>query len=648
MEGTIKLDVVLASASPRRKELMVRVTPDFTVAPTDVDERALTETDPVKFAVAAAALKARRGGESFPDALVIGADTVVALDRAILGKPEDAPGARRMLRMLSGTRHKVITGLALYHKNEDKLLTDYDLTYVTFHELTDEQIEAYIASGDFADKAGSYSVQQVGDIFVKKIQGDYDNVVGFPVRKVRRLMTRFQAPEIAVEAVDMALPNNWTVTRHDKLVIFVPGPVVGDRLRVRVTKESKNFSYGEIARVEEPSPFRVEPACPHFGVCGGCIMQNLAYPKQCEVKRNYLFKTLEKIGGVDVSQVEAFPLTPSPDVYHYRNKMEYAFGERDGALILGLRERATPLKKFNARTVPLTGCPIFSPVVEKIFPVVLDYARNHGLVPYHPMTRQGFLRHLVLREGKLTGQLMALLVTTGGGLPEPERLTERMRAALPSLKSLYHVVNNQISDVVNMETKNLLWGEPAIEEQVGDLYLKVYPETFLQPNSRAAALLYAAIATEAAGRGAHSALGLYCGAGAIELGLARNLTEVTGIDISPINITTARENCARNQLTNCRFLEGPVERMLKEEPKGNADLLIIDPPRAGITGKGLSLIASLGIRTIAYVSCNPATLARDLQFLREHGYRVASVRPYDLFPHTAHLETLVILTSERG
>src|SRR5512143_725149 len=188
------MEIVLASASPRRRELMARVVPDFRVHPTDVDETAIPEKDPLAFAIKAAALKAKAAAEVFPEAVVLGADTVVALGLRTLGKPKDREDARAMLRALSGRRHRVITGLAFYAKAEARLLTGYDLTYVTFRELTDAMIDGYLDQGTFLDKAGAYAVQEIGDAFVARMKGDYDNVVGFPVEKVRRLLARFLAP----------------------------------------------------------------------------------------------------------------------------------------------------------------------------------------------------------------------------------------------------------------------------------------------------------------------------------------------------------------------------------------------------------------------------------------------------------------------
>ena len=216
------MDIVLASASPRRRELMARVTPEFRVFPTDVDESAIPEKDPLVFAIAAAVLKAKAAAEAFPAAIVIGADTVVALGLRILGKPVDREDARAMLRALSGRRHRVITGLAFCRQAEDRLLTGYDLTYVTFRELNDEMIEGYLDQGTFLDKAGAYAVQEIGDAFVARMKGDYDNVVGFPVEKVRRMLARFMDPAFTVTVEDIDFPGGDGLARTDGRKLLIP------------------------------------------------------------------------------------------------------------------------------------------------------------------------------------------------------------------------------------------------------------------------------------------------------------------------------------------------------------------------------------------------------------------------------------------
>jgi len=637
------MDIVLASASPRRRELMARVAPEFRVFPTDVDESAIEEKDPLRFAVAAAVLKARRAAEVFPEAVVIGADTVVALGLRVLGKPVDREDARTMLRALSGRRHRVITGLAFCTAAEDRLLTGYDLTYVTFRELSDEMIEGYLDQGTFLDKAGAYAVQEIGDAFFARMKGDYDNVVGFPVEKVRRLLARFAAPAFTVEIEDLDFPASDGLARGaDGRKVIVPGAVPGERVRVQVVGERGAARVAEVVRVESPSPRRAEPRCPHFGACGGCLFQHLDYGAQLEIKGRSLKEILEECGRPGLAAAVR-PITPSPDLYGFRNKMEFAFGERHGELALGLRERVTASRQTYRRTLPIRTCPIFSPVVERVFPVVLEFARENGLEGFEPATGRGHLRHLVLRHAKRTGELMVVLATAGIGEAGLDALVGRLGPAAPEMRSFVHVTSRRGSDIVEYDRARVVAGVPFIEERLAGRTFRIYSPSFFQTNTAGAELLYRRIGEEAGLAGESRVLGLYCGSGAIEISLAGRAGRVTGIDSSPANIANAVENALLNGVENVDFAPGTVEALLAEPRREPVDAVIVDPPRAGLTGKALRRVAALGAPTLVYVSCNPRSLARDLRDFIDAGYRVVSLSPFDFFPHTPHLETLAVL-----
>jgi 23S rRNA (uracil1939-C5)-methyltransferase len=637
------MDIILASRSPRRKELLGRIVPEFRVVPSAVDEAVIEETDPLRFAMAAAEAKARDVGEKHPSALVIAADTVVNLGKEILGKPRDAGEARRMLEQLSGSRHRVITAVTLYKKDEDKLATGYEITRVVFRPLAPGQIGDYLATGEFMDKAGSYAVQEVGDAFVEKLAGDYDNVVGFPVKCVRRMLERFLSPEHVISITDVALPHDWGVGRIDNVVAFVPGVVLGDKVRVTVVRAERRQVFAKPVRVEEPSPFRAAPECPHFGVCGGCSFQDLLYAKQLELKESYLVRTLEKIGRVGLEGVELDPIVPSPSPYGYRNKMEYAFSGPAGRVRLGLRERVSPLERYKKRTASLAVCPIFSPVVSELFSIFMEFADRAGLAAYDPMRREGFFRNLVLREGKNTGETMAVLVTRSGQRLDLDTLADAVARKAPRIRSLWWVENDRVSDVVDYAGKKHFYGEKSIEERLGGLRLRIYPESFFQPNPGAAEILYGRIVGEARSMGARRALGLYCGSGSIELSLGRAGGEVVGVDSEPMNIRAAEDNSRLNDIRNCRFIEGRVEAVLRDLDFRRFDLLVIDPPRAGISERGMGHILDLGIPNLMYVSCNPAAFSRDIRLLLDHGYRLLKLGCFDFFPQTPHLESLGIL-----
>ena len=637
------MDIVLASKSPRRRELMARVRPDFRVLPVDVDESSVCEKDPGRFAVEAAVLKAKTAAETFPDAIVIGADTVVALNRMILGKPADRDAARSMLQLLSGRRHRVITGLAFFRKSEGRLLTGYEVTYVTFRAMSDDVIEAYLDRDDYLDKAGAYAVQDVGDAFVRRLKGDYDNVVGFPVEKAARLLARFEAPSLAVTIEDTDFPGSAGVAGHGGRRFLVSGAVPGDTCTVQVVGESRGDLRAEIIRLGKPSPSRVEPRCPHFGTCGGCLFQNLDYARQLELKERHLRRTLFEKGLPGFEPERILPVVPSPDVYHYRNKMEFAFADDWGELVIGLRERGDPRRKSRGRTVGLTKCPIFSSAVDEIFPAVLEFAKEKGLAAHNPRKGRGILRHLVLREGKRTGDLMVLLVTAPGSGVDFGELAARLAPPASRVKSFFHVVTGRKSDIVSFEETRLLSGSPWIEEKLGGLTFRIHPQTFFQTNTGAAEALYGKIPELAGLTSWSQVLGLYCGSGAIEIYLAGQAGKVTGVDSLPENIRNAGENAAANGAGNCTFVAGTVEDFLNDPGGEPPDVVVVDPPRPGLTPRALKSILALEAPEAVYVSCNPPALARDLKHFMARGYRLQAVLPFDFFPHTPHLEVLAVL-----
>jgi 23S rRNA (uracil1939-C5)-methyltransferase len=474
------------------------------------------------------------------------------------------------------------------------------------------------------------------------MNGDYDNVVGFPVQKVRRLLARFTAPSVSVEVEDIDFPASDGQAQAGGRKLLIPGAVTGEALRVQIVGERGAAGIAEVIRLEGPSPRRTVPRCPHFGPCGGCLFQHVDYGTQLELKERHLRRTLAEAGLQDAAAVIK-PITASPDLYGFRNKMEFAFGEKFGELALGLRERVTSSRQTYRRTLPVGECPIFGPVVGRIFPVFLDFARENGLEGFEPATRKGHLRHLVLRAGKRTGELMVILVTAGSPEIDLAALAGRLAAAAPELRSFVHVTNSRGSDLVEFERSSLVAGVPFIEERLAGLAFRVYPPSFFQTNTAGAELLYRRIGLEAPLTRESRVLGLYCGSGAIELSLAGAAGRVTGIDASPRNVANAVENALVNRIDNAHFVAGTVEALLAEPRREPADVVIVDPPRVGLTGKALRRTIALGAPTVVYVSCHPASLARDLRGFIDAGYKAASLSPFDFFPHTPHLETLAVL-----
>jgi len=439
--------------------------------------------------------------------------------------------------------------------------------------------------------------------------------------------------EHSLMVIDIALPSGFGVARLGEMVVFVPGGLPGDTVQARIVKLEKRFAYGETVRIEEASPFRRDAQCPHLGECGGCELHRLAYEKQIEIKENHLRQVLKRIGGPEMEQVPISPMVPSVDIVHYRSKIELTFGESGDGTVVGMVERLTPLRPFTGRVIPVDDCLLFSPVAARIVPVIRDFAAKSGLRAHDPNTGKGTLRRLVIREGKGTGEVMVNVIAANDISGHVGPLSKALPEAVAELRSLY---------AGSSQRPRLLWGRPYIEEILGDLSLRVYPSSFFQPNPKTAEVLYSRMRAASQIRGDERVLGLYCGAGAIELFLARHVKEAWGIDSSADSIACARENAALNDLKNVRFTRDRVEATIGRKEGRKADLVVMDPPRSGLSGEALKAVLRAGVKKVVYVSCNPSTLARDLKGLKKL-YEPKEIIPFDFFPHTSHFEVLAIL-----
>ncbi len=439
--------------------------------------------------------------------------------------------------------------------------------------------------------------------------------------------------EHSLTMIDIALPSGFGVARLGEMVVFVPGGLPGDTIRARIVKLEKRFAYGEMRRIEEASPFRADAQCPHLGECGGCELHRLAYEKQIEIKENHLRQVLRRIGGPEMEQVPISPMVPSVDIVHYRSKIELTFGESGDGIVVGMVERLTPLRPFSGRVIPVDDCLLFSPVAARIVPVIRDFAAQSGLRAHDPNTGKGSLRRLVIREGKGTGEVMVNVIAETDISGHVGPLSKALPGAVAELRSLY---------AGSAHSPGPIWGRPYIEEILEDLSLRVYPFSFFQPNPKTAEALYRRMKSAAEIRGDERVLGLYCGAGAIELFLARHVKEARGIDSSADSIACARENAVLNDLKNVRFFRDRVETAVGRKEGGKTDLVVMDPPRSGLSGEALKAVLRGGVKKVVYVSCNPSTLARDLKGLKTL-YEPKEVIPFDFFPQTGHFEVLAVL-----
>lgn len=394
-----------------------------------------------------------------------------------------------------------------------------------------------------------------------------------------------------------------------------------------------------INKIKELSKFRIKPLCKEFGLCSGCNLQDISYEKQLEIKKDWLFFCLEK-EGFKKQEINFEAIFPSPSIYFYRNKMEFAFGMEGEKLILGMRESKLKNKSHQKKVVPIGDCLIFSKKTKEIFSIILDNLAFWGLPAYDPYTKKGFFRHLVIREAKNTSQIMVCLVSSKEPHLNIDILIENLKD-IPEVKSIYWIKNEAVADVVKYENKYLLYGESFIEERLNNLRFRIYPENFFQPNTEATCLLYRKIFENLEEK--TKILGLYCGSGAMEIYLAKKLEQVIGVDCEPSNIKTALENAEINGIKNSLFLCERVEKFLTNFKSKDFHYLIVDPPRSGISYKAIKKILKLDIANLIYVSCNPLSFAKDLKILKENNYKIKKIFAFDFTPHSLHLEVMAIL-----
>ena len=445
-------------------------------------------------------------------------------------------------------------------------------------------------------------------------------------------------------AIDKLAFGGQALGRVGGCVVFVEHALPGQRLRVRITRKKANFAEAQVVQLLAQSPAYAPPFCRHFGVCGGCHWQDLAYGEQLHWKREQVQESLRHLGGLTPEQV--LPTAASPHTRYYRNKMEFTFGPGPGGCSLGLH-----LQGSRDRIFDLQECFLQSPQTGAFVKKVRSLCRQSGLPAYNPKTRRGFWRFLVLRESKSTAQMLAHLITTDQGDPAAvAALAAALTSTFPAITTLVHSLSRTRAQVASGADSRTLLGPGYIEEELGGLRLRISAHSFLQTNTAAAAGLYDAVRRFGGFRGSETVWDLYCGAGSIALYLARQVRRVVGFELVPEAVNDAYSNSRLNGVDNCSFLAGDLKERLKEALGSGSlprpEVVITDPPRSGMHHQVVHALKELAPGRIIYVSCNPATLARDLALLGDH-YEIATVQPFDLFPHTAHIECVARLERKR-
>jgi len=445
--------------------------------------------------------------------------------------------------------------------------------------------------------------------------------------------------ELELDVDSLAYGGNG-VARLDGFVVFVRRGLPGDRVRARVTKVKRNHAEALATEVLRPGPNHVDAPCRHYPACGGCRFQDLAYDAQVAAKQEQVEDALRRIGGLSEPALE--PIVPAESVFHYRNKLEYSFTQTPSGPALGFHRAG----RWD-EVLDVERCWLTTDLGNAIREAVRDWAREEGLLAYDQAEQTGYLRHLVVREGRNTGQALVLLVTAPGELPDADHFVDTLRR-FSEVRSVYWAVNDRPAEVTNLPAR-LLWGDEAIEEELCGLRFRVRPNAFLQTNTAMAERLYRLAIDYADLSGGETVYDLYCGIGTIGLSMAHAALTVWGIEVSEESVACALENAELNGIGNAAFFAGEVGQVLDDlrERAGAPEVVVVDPPRAGLSGKALRRLGRLEAPRIVYVSCNPTTLAGNVKELtRDWGYRLERARPVDMFPHTPHVETVALLTRE--
>ena len=449
-----------------------------------------------------------------------------------------------------------------------------------------------------------------------------------------------------------------SIARHEGMVVFVEGAVAGDVVRARIFAKKKKHLEAKVVEVLEPSPSRTEPRCSYFGVCGGCRWQHVKYEDQLAFKQQHVVDSLERIGKL--RGVAVLPIVASKEIYFYRNKLEFSFGDRrwlsEDEMAAGVDPKSRegePLLGFHAperydRILDIRECHLQSDLSNGILNAVRDFAVRHGLPVYTSIPQSGYLRNLVVREGKNTGDVMVNLVTFDDRPAVMEELTRTLTDSFPEIVTVVNNVNMKKANIAVGDFEKVYYGSGAITEKIGPLLFHISANSFLQTNTRQAEVLYGIVKEFAELRSADEVYDLYCGTGAISLFIADAVRRVTGIELVESSIMNARMNAEANGISNCEFIAGDLKDLLTKDvewksARKKADVLIIDPPRSGMHPKAVEAVGEMRVPRVMYVSCNPATLARDLQMLVPYGYSVEKVQPIDMFPHTYHIECVAAL-----
>lgn len=454
-----------------------------------------------------------------------------------------------------------------------------------------------------------------------------------------------------VEITDVAAEGN-SLARVNDFVVFIPFGAPGDVADVKIDRRKRNYAEGHIERLTRPSDIRVEPCCEHFTLCGGCRWQHLPYSFQLDCKQRQVKDAMERIAKIEIPEIT--PILGSENIYEYRNKMEYTFSNKKWLTFDQLRSGEEFPDRDAAgfhisgafdKVLDINRCHLQDDFGNRLRLFIKQFGKDHGYTFYDLRNQCGFLRTLMIRIAS-TGEIMAVMVFGEDDREKIEALLSAVAVKFPEITSLLYVINTKVNDTIGDQEVLVYSGKPYIEEEMEGLKFRVGPKSFYQTNSRQAYHLYSVARDFAQLTGDELVYDLYTGTGTIACFVARNCRHVVGIEYVPEAIEDAKVNASINGLDNTEFYAGDMKNVLTADfiaEHGRPDVMIVDPPRAGMHEDVVKVIMEAAPPRIVYVSCNPATQARDLALLAPM-YKVEAIQPVDMFPHTAHVENVVKLT----
>ena len=427
------------------------------------------------------------------------------------------------------------------------------------------------------------------------------------------------------------------VAKVDGYPLFVANGLPGEKAKIKITKLNKGYGFGRLIELYEESSFRVEPPCPIYSLCGGCQLQHLSYEGQLKAKEKQVRDVLERIGKLE--DVQVHPVLGVENPWRYRNKAQVPIGEREGGLIGGFYQQR------SHNIIDMDECLIQIEQNDLVLQKVKEICSKYGVRAYNEKTNKGTLRHVMARYGKSTGEIMVVMITRTQDIPNQKKIIEEISQAIPGIKSIVQNVNPKRTNVIFGEQTRVLWGEDVIYDFIGDIKFAISARSFYQVNPEQTKVLYDKAIEYANLSGEETVIDAYCGIGTISLFLAQKAKNVYGVEIVPEAIEDARKNAELNGISNAEFAVGEAEVVIPNWYKQGiqADVLVVDPPRKGCDQALLDTIINMKPEKVVYVSCNPATLARDLRILEDGGYKTVEVQPVDMFPQTMHVEAVAKL-----